>query len=148
VTEFFAKAGLGPEPFDLSPACWHQRLSATDRCLKAILLDQRVTAGIGNIYADESLWTAGLGPQRSGRSVSNRQARRLHDSIVNVLQTAIDRRGSSIRNYVGGSGLRGEYQNEFRVYGRTGNPCLRCRTAIERMQLAGRSTHYCPRCQK
>jgi formamidopyrimidine-DNA glycosylase len=67
---------------------------------------------------------------------------------VDVLKLAIDRRGSTIRNYVGGSGLRGGYQEEFRVYGRTAQPCVRCGTPIERIQLAGRSTHYCPRCQQ
>ena len=77
-----------------------------------------------------------------------KEAIRLGWAVATVLRRAIDRRGSSIRNYVGGSGLQGEYQNEFRVYGRTGQPCPRCRNDIARIRLAGRSTHYCPSCQR
>src|SRR5439155_12525474 len=96
---------------------------------------------------DESLFEAKLAPTRLGRQATRREASRLGKAIVTVLNRAIDRRGSSIRNYVGGSGLKGEMQNEFRVYGRTGEPCVRCKTAVERIRLAGRSTHYCPKCQ-
>jgi formamidopyrimidine-DNA glycosylase len=145
---FFEQSGLGPEPWDLPPLSWRDSLGATSRCLKAVLLDQRVVAGVGNIYADEALFEARLPPAQLGRDTSAREAGRLRRAIVTVLERAIDRRGSSIRNYVGGSGLQGEYQNEFRVYGRTGQPCPRCRTPIERIRLAGRSTHYCPRCQR
>jgi formamidopyrimidine-DNA glycosylase len=144
---FFAASGLGPEPFDLRADYWKKRLAATARSLKAVLLDQRVVAGVGNIYADEALFEARLHPARHGCDLNAQQANRLRRAIATVLQRAIDRRGSSIRNYVGGSGRRGEYQNEFRVYGRTGQPCPRCRTALARVRLAGRSTHYCPRCQ-
>jgi formamidopyrimidine-DNA glycosylase len=145
---FFAKAGLGPEPFTVDPAYWRQRLGATRRCLKAVLLDQRVVAGVGNIYADESLFEAQLHPARRACEVSSREARRLGQAVAVVLARAIDCRGSSIRDYVGGSGQKGRYQDEFRVYGRPGAPCPRCRRPIERIRLAGRSTHYCPRCQK
>jgi formamidopyrimidine-DNA glycosylase len=144
---FFAGSGLGPEPFDLDPAYWRERLAATDRSLKAVLLDQRVVAGVGNIYADESLFEARLHPARTGRSLTRAEAERLRRAVVTVLERAIEHRGSSIRNYVGGSGLKGRYQDEFRVYGRTDQPCPRCRTPIERARLAGRSTHYCPKCQ-
>jgi formamidopyrimidine-DNA glycosylase len=145
---FFEESGLGPEPFDLDPASWRERLAGTDRNLKAVLLDQRVAAGVGNIYADESLFEARLHPARTGRSLTRAEAERLRRGIGTVLERAIERRGSSIRNYVGGSGLKGGYQEEFRVYGRTGKPCVRCRTPIERDRLAGRSTHFCPKCQK
>jgi formamidopyrimidine-DNA glycosylase len=145
---FFEAAGLGPEPFDLDPAYWRQRLAATGRCLKAVLLDQRAVAGVGNIYADEALFEARLHPTRPGRELMPAEAARLRRAIVTVLNRAIDKRGSSIRNYVGGSGLRGGYQQEFRAYGRTGEPCPRCGAAIQRVRLAGRSTHFCPRCQK
>jgi formamidopyrimidine-DNA glycosylase len=144
---FFQEIGLGPEPFDLEPKYWHDRLAATGRCLKAVLLDQRVVAGVGNIYADEALFEARLSPAQLGRDTIPRQAERLRRAIVTVLQRAIERRGSSIRNYVGGSGLKGKYQEEFRVYGRTGHPCPRCRSPIACLRLAGRSTHFCPRCQ-
>jgi formamidopyrimidine-DNA glycosylase len=145
---FFEESGLGPEPWDLDPDSWRERLAATDRSLKAVLLDQRVVAGVGNIYADESLFEARLHPARPGRGLSRAEAERLRRAIPVVLERAIERRGSSIRDYVGGSGQRGSYQQEFRVYGRTGEPCVRCRTPIQRVRLAGRSTHFCPKCQK
>lgn len=145
--QFFRDAQLGPEPFDLDPAYWRASLAKTARSLKAVLLDQRVVAGVGNIYADEALFEARLHPTRLGRSLSAAEAGRLRQAVTKVLTRAIQRRGSSIRNYVGGSGLKGSYQKEFRVYGQTGRPCPRCRTPIERIRLAGRSTHFCPRCQ-
>jgi formamidopyrimidine-DNA glycosylase len=145
---FLEDSKLGPEPFDLQPACWRQRLMATERCLKAALLDQRLVAGVGNIYADESLFEARLSPLRRGCDLNAAHADRLRQAIIVVLLRAIEQRGSSIRDYLGGDGQPGNYQEEFRVYGRTGEPCSRCRTAIACMRLAGRSTHFCPRCQK
>jgi formamidopyrimidine-DNA glycosylase len=140
--------GLGPEPFGVKTAYWRERLAGTQRNLKAILLDQRVVAGVGNIYADESLFAARLHPTRLGSSLTSREVHRLGQAVSEVLTRAIAKRGSSIRDYVGGSGLRGDFQDEFCVYGRTGQACLRCRRSIEQIRLAGRSTHYCPRCQK
>jgi formamidopyrimidine-DNA glycosylase len=139
---------LGPEPWEMDAADWHQRLRSSRRCLKAILLDQTAIAGVGNIYADESLFVAGLSPKRPGSRITRAQADRLLNAIVQVLEHAIGSRGSSIRNYVGGNGLQGQYQNEFLVYGRTGEPCRNCGHAIACVRLAGRSSHYCPRCQR
>ncbi len=147
VDAFFAQCKLGPEPFTLDPKTWHRQLAKTRRSLKAVLLDQRVVAGVGNIYADESLFEAHLPPTLTGRATTATQAERLRKAIATVLTRAIERRGSSIRNYVGGSGLRGGYQEEFRVYGRAGQPCRRCETPIRRIRLAGRSTYFCPKCQ-
>ncbi len=147
VRRFFAESGLGPEPFGLAPAYWKERLLSTARCLKAILLDQRIVAGVGNIYADEALFAARLHPAQLGRATRPSEATRLRQAIVQVLRRAIDKRGSSIRDYVGGSGLQGQFQEEFRIYGRTGQPCVRCRTPVVRLVLAGRSTHHCPKCQ-
>jgi formamidopyrimidine-DNA glycosylase len=148
VGRFFEQSGLGPEPFELSLPYWKERLARTERCLKAILLDQTVVAGVGNIYADESLFEARLPPTQLGQDTTPRQAGRLREAIVTVLARAIEKRGSSIRDYIGGSGVKGAFQEEFRVYGRTDEPCVRCRTPIVRIQLAGRSTHHCPRCQR
>jgi formamidopyrimidine-DNA glycosylase len=149
---FFVASGLGPEPFALAEPCWarywQKRVRKSQRCLKAILLDQTVVAGVGNIYADEALFEARLHPERRGSSLGPAAARRLRESVVTVLERAIDKRGSTIRDYVGGEGLRGGYQKEFRVYGRTGKPCVRCRSPIACVRLAGRSTHYCPKCQR
>jgi formamidopyrimidine-DNA glycosylase len=145
---FFQASGLGPEPFDLDPDYWRGCLRRTGRCLKAVLLDQRVLAGVGNIYADETLFEARLHPRRLGRSLKSDEADRLQKAIIVVLNRAINKRGSSIRDFVDGSGRQGEYQNEFRVYGRAGEPCVRCGKGIRQIRLAGRSTHYCPNCQR
>jgi formamidopyrimidine-DNA glycosylase len=148
--KFFENNGLGPEPFDVDFNAEYLRrcVRATRRNLKAILLDQTVVAGVGNIYADESLFEARLHPALIGQALTTKQTAALSGAIVAVLTRAIERRGSSIRDYVGGSGLKGTMQDEFRVYGRTGEPCLRCETPIKRIVLAGRSTHFCPKCQR
>ena len=138
---------LGPEPFDLTPRYFREMLAATSRCLKAILLDQRAVAGVGNIYADESLFAARLDPRGRGCDLKPRRAERLRTAIAAVLKRAIESRGATIKDFVGGSGLKGGYQNEFTVYGRTGQPCRSCGRPIECMRLAGRSTHWCPNCQ-
>jgi formamidopyrimidine-DNA glycosylase len=145
--ETFLDGRLGPEPFDLERAEFCRALQGTGRSLKAVLLDQRIVAGVGNIYADESLFEARLWPAKLSRDTTAPEAERLRKAIVKVLERAIERRGSTIRDYVGGSGRRGSYQSEFRVYGRTDKPCPRCGAPIVRVRLAGRSTHYCPRCQ-
>jgi formamidopyrimidine-DNA glycosylase len=145
---FFMASGLGPEPFGLDPAYWRRRLAGARRNLKAVLLDQTVVAGVGNIYADEALFEARLHPGRIAATLDARGAAHLRRAVEKVLNLAIKRRGSSIRDYVGAAGRKGAMQNEFRVYGRTGEPCPRCGGAIERVRLAGRSTHFCPTCQK
>jgi formamidopyrimidine-DNA glycosylase len=148
LSAFFDRTDLGPEPFDLKPTDWRRRLSATERCLKAVLLDQRVVAGVGNIYADEALYEARLHPARRADSLGAAEATRLRKAVAAVLTRAIEHRGSSVRNFVGGCGVQGEYQREHQVYGRTGDPCPRCGAPIERLRLAGRSSHYCPQCQR
>lgn len=145
--DFFLAASLGPEPFELNPNDWRRRLASTRRCLKAVLLDQRVLAGVGNIYADEALFEACLHPARPARMIRPTEAERLRKAVAAVLARAIDRRGSTIRDYVGGSGQEGSFQRELRVYGRTGQPCPRCHAPVQRVRLAGRSTHFCARCQ-
>ena len=145
---FFLRQRLGPEPFQVRLDYWRAALAKTERTLKAILLDQRVVAGVGNIYADEACFEARLHPRMRGCRLDAKQAQTLRRAVATVLRRAIARRGSSIRDYIGGSGLMGEYQDQFRVYGRTGESCRRCRTPIERIVLAGRSTHFCPQCQR
>jgi formamidopyrimidine-DNA glycosylase len=138
---------LGADALVMPASYFRERLAAAKRPLKAILLDQRIVAGVGNIYADEALFQAELHPARLGRDLSGAEADRLKRAIVTVLNRAITKRGSSIRDYLDGRGEKGQYQAEFRVYGRTGAPCPRCGSAIQRVRLAGRSTHFCPRCQ-
>jgi len=144
---FFDRTRLGPEPFKLDASYWDQTLGATRRSLKAVLLDQSVVAGIGNIYADEALFEARLHPARSACRLTAAERGRLRQVLPKVLNRAIEGRGSTIRDYVDGAGQVGGYQNEFRAYGRTGEPCQRCARPIRRVRLAGRSTHYCPGCQ-
>jgi len=139
---------LGPEPFDMPAKQFHESLMSSKRTLKALLLDQTVVAGVGNIYADEALFRAGLHPECRGNAMTAKDCDRLRLAIVVVLTKAIESRGSTIRDYIGGSGLRGGFQDEFTVYGRTGEPCVKCNTPIERIRVAGRSSHYCPQCQQ
>lgn len=144
---FLGEQRLGPEPFELSTAQLFKSLQGTSRNLKAVLLDQSVVAGVGNIYADESLFEARLNPRQLGRATSREEACRLRRSIVKVLTRAIEHNGSTIISFYYGDGESGSYQNEFRVYGRKGEPCRRCKTAIQGIRLAGRATCFCPRCQ-
>jgi formamidopyrimidine-DNA glycosylase len=144
---FFGQAGLGPEPFDVPADYWRRRLQGTNRSLKAVLLDQTFVAGVGNIYADEALFEARLHPARGGKTLTGPEAERLRLAVAAVLERAIDKRGSTIRDYVGGSGQRGGFQSEFRVYGRTDQPCPRCAAPVAVVRLAGRSSHFCARCQ-
>ena len=140
-------AELGPEPFGIDADYFRAAVRGSSRNLKAILLDQKAVAGVGNIYADEALFRAKLHPGRGGKSLTPEECDRLRESIEAVMTRAIESRGSTIRDYVGGSGLRGGFQDEFAVYGRTGKPCPACRTALECARLAGRASHYCPQCQ-
>jgi formamidopyrimidine-DNA glycosylase len=140
-------AALGPEPWQLTTANLAAQLARTRRCLKAVLLDQRVLAGVGNIYADEALFEARLHPGRIARTLARQEVERLRCAVVRVLERAIRKHGSTILTFYYGDDEHGEYQNEFRVYGRQDQPCRRCRTPIAATRLAGRSTHYCPQCQ-
>jgi formamidopyrimidine-DNA glycosylase len=135
---------LGPEPFGLPPQPFRDAVRASKRTLKAILLDQSVVAGVGNIYADESLFRAKLHPETRGADLTDAECDRLRKAVEAVLTRAIDSRGSTIRDYVGGSGLRGGFQNEFAVYGRGGEGCPKCGAEIEVLRVAGRSSHFCP----
>jgi formamidopyrimidine-DNA glycosylase len=146
--EAFLATRLGPEPWDLTPAEFRTALMKTKRAVKAVLLDQTVVGGLGNIYADEACFAARIDPRRPGHALRPAEADRLLHAARNVLDRAIEARGSSIRDYVGGTGERGGYQDRFQVYGRNGKPCPRCGGLIQVVRLAGRSTHYCPRCQK
>jgi formamidopyrimidine-DNA glycosylase len=146
--EYGLNTVLGWEPFDIDPEEFRHGLSTTKQNLKAILLNQGFVAGVGNIYADEALHRAKLHPTRKGKSLKPEECERLREAIAAVMTRAIESRGSTIRDYVGGSGLRGGFQNEFAVYGRTGEPCPACKTPVACVRLAGRASHYCPACQK
>lgn len=155
--EFFAdraaveaemNAELGPEPFNLDAEYFRAAVRGTARNLKAILLDQTIVAGVGNIYADEACFRAKLHPGRAGKKLALAECDALREAVEAVLTRAIESRGSTIRDYVGGSGLRGGFQNEFAVYGRTDEPCPVCATAVQCARYAGRASHFCPACQR
>lgn len=143
-----ALAELGVEPLvDLTTEFLKSSFQKRKQPIKSALLDQTVIAGVGNIYADESLHLAGINPRKPASSLSLAELETLTVQIKKVLSRAIDLRGSSLRNYTDTDGVNGDYQNRAWVYGRKGEPCRRCRASIERIKLAGRSSHYCPQCQ-
>lgn len=142
-------AALGPEP--LEPAFTfpylEQLLRGRRAPVKAILLDQRGIAGLGNIYADEALFAAGIRPTRPAGELTHAEVARLHAAIRSVIAEGIANRGASFRDYVDGHGGDGYQQMYVRVFRRTGKPCYQCGTPVARTVVAGRSTHFCPGCQ-
>lgn len=141
---------LGPEPLaeDFTVAELAGRLKGRKRVLKPLLLDQTFIAGVGNIYADEALFYAGLRPTRNSASLSAEEIAALHAALRKVLQMGIDREGASINSYVKADGEMGDMQNAVAVFRRTGQTCYQCGGPIERIVLGGRSTHFCPTCQR
>jgi formamidopyrimidine-DNA glycosylase len=140
-------ARLGPEPLEISFDEFRARLKRNAR-MKALLLNQAFLAGLGNIYADESLFAAGIHPLTPAGKLTYARAKRLYDSIRGILTHAIRLGGSSISDYVNGRGERGWFQLEHKVYGREGEPCANCGRPIRKILVAQRGTHYCPHCQK
>ncbi len=140
---------LGPEPLDgrFTAQQLGERLVARRAAIKALLLDQNIVAGLGNIYADEALHLAGIHPLRPGASLTFEEVGRLHAAIRSVLADSIAQRGTMLRDYRTPYGPDGAYKSRLRVYGQPGRPCPRCATPIERIRVAQRSTHFCPRCQ-
>jgi formamidopyrimidine-DNA glycosylase len=141
---------LGPEPLsdEFGPADLRERLRRRLAPVKAVLLDQTAIAGIGNIYADEALFVAGIKPSRIAKRLSTRASDRLHAAIRQVLSEAVNNRGSSFRDYVDGGGREGTHHLRVRVFRRTDQPCYDCGTPIRRVRVGGRSTHFCPKCQR
>ncbi len=141
---------LGPEPLDPSftPAELHRSLRGRRAPLKTLLLDQRLVAGLGNIYVDEACFRARLRPDRPGGRVSRAAATRLHAAIREVLREAIANGGSSVDDYRDARGEPGRHQERLLVYGRGGHPCARCGRRLAAIRLAGRSTVFCPTCQR
>ena len=139
---------LGPEPLELTDAAFSARLDGKNAAIKAVLLDQKVIAGVGNIYADECLFAAGIDPRRKAASLTAAQRSRLLTSLKDVLLLSISQCGSSIRDYRDANGNVGAFQNSFAVYGRSGQACRACGRALEKVKVAGRATVYCPHCQK
>jgi formamidopyrimidine-DNA glycosylase len=139
----------GPEPLGsrFSSLWLAAQLGRRKAPLKSVLLDQRVVAGLGNIYADEALWRARLNPLRAANGLSDVEVRRVTRAVRASLRAGIERQGSTLRDYASPDGAPGSMQEEFRVYGRDGEPCRRCRTPIVKTRVGGRGTWFCPRCQ-
>ena len=138
---------FGADPLEVSAEEFAARICSRHARIKALLLDQSVLRGVGNIYADESLWRAKIHPARLGAQLSGPQAATLRKVLQDILQKAIVMRGSSISDFLDANGEPGEYQRHHRAYGREGKGCYRCKTAILRAIVAGRSSYFCPKCQ-
>ena len=148
--DYFAARKLGPEPteadFLLLP--FAAALGRSKKPIKPYLLEQTLVVGLGNIYVDEALWRARIHPARPAASLKPAEAKRLREQIIEVLQLGIEKRGSTIRTYRNALGEDGTMQDFLQVYGKTGQPCARCGSPIEKIKLGGRGTHLCPHCQK
>jgi formamidopyrimidine-DNA glycosylase len=138
---------FGADPLEVSDEEFASRIRGRRARIKALLLDQSVLRGVGNIYADESLWRAKVHPARLGVKLSRKEAEKLRRALQVILQKAIVLRGSSISDFLDAEGEPGEYQRHHRVYGREGKACYRCQASVRRAVVAGRSSYFCPKCQ-
>ena len=143
-------AKLGVEPFskDFTFDLLEQALAKTERNIKAVLLDQTIVTGLGNIYVDEALYRAKIHPERLANTLKKPEIKRLKKEIVDTLAEAVEKGGSTIRSYVNSQGEIGMFQLELMAYAQEGKPCRRCGTEIVKIRVAGRGTHICPKCQK
>jgi formamidopyrimidine-DNA glycosylase len=138
---------FGADPLEIGEQEFTALLESHKARIKALLLDQGALRGVGNIYADESLWRARIHPMRIASKLSPLEARKLRKALQGVLREAIALRGSSISDFLDAEGQPGEYQRRHRAYGREGKNCYRCKTPIRRAIVAGRSSYFCPKCQ-
>jgi formamidopyrimidine-DNA glycosylase len=143
-------AAIGPEPLttDFDGAVLHRETRSRSAAIKLVIMDSHVVAGVGNIYANEALFQAGIDPRTPAQRVSRARCDALAAAIKQTLALAIDAGGSSLRDYVGSDGMAGNFQNQFLAYGRAGEPCTRCGTIIRELRQAQRATCYCPVCQR
>jgi formamidopyrimidine-DNA glycosylase len=141
-------SGPGSEPLTISAAAFAKLFHGRKLAIKAALLNQKLLHGVGNIYADESLFRARIRPTRRAGKLTRDELKLLHRELVKVLQSAIKAGGTTVSDYVDSAGDTGLFQFKLKAYGRTGEPCLRCKTPIKRIVVGGRSTHYCPKCQR
>ncbi len=148
VAEPAGYAGPGAEPLTISALDFAALFRGRKTPIKSALLNQSLLHGVGNIYADESLFRSGIRPKRHAGRLTRAELARLHASLQLVLRQAIDLGGSSVSDYVDADGVRGFFQLEHRVYSRTGLPCRDCAAPIQRIVIGGRSTHFCKTCQK
>lgn len=150
VERLFEHAKLGPEPFspDFTPEYFLAALKKRQIPIKTALLDQKVVAGVGNIYADEALFEARLSPFRKASSLKRDEISRLHAAVQQVLELGIEYGGTTFNSYVNAEGTAGKMRDYLKVYGREGQPCRGCDGTVVRTKIGQRSAHYCPRCQR
>jgi formamidopyrimidine-DNA glycosylase len=139
---------FGLDPLEMSLEEFYLRIHVRSARIKALFLDQGVLRGVGNIYADESLWQAKIHPAHLAKRLNRSQLKKLYVELQKVLRRAIELRGSSISDFLDAEGMPGEYQQHHRAYGREGKPCFRCKKTIRRVIVAGRSSYFCPKCQR
>ena len=145
--QFLQNLGVEPLSSDMSSKYLQQKLNRNIP-IKNLLMDNRIVVGIGNIYADESLWAAKIHPETRVDHISQVKRRALHQAIISVLRLSIETGGSTDRNYVNAEGKKGSYIEFAKVFRKEGTPCQRCGTTIIKMRSAGRGTHICPKCQR
>ncbi len=138
----------GPDALEVDFETFYARIRRHRGAIKAVLLNQSFLSGVGNIYADETLFAARVHPRVRADRISKKRAEAIHRAMAVILRQAVELRGSSISDYVDSAGKAGEFQNMHRVYGRTGAPCVNCGTPVRRIVIGQRGTHYCPRCQR
>jgi formamidopyrimidine-DNA glycosylase len=140
---------MGPEPFkDLTLEKFEKIISKSNLTVKVLLMDQKKIGGIGNIYANDALFEAKIDPRRKAKNLTVEEAKKLYDSILKVLKKSLDYGGSSDENFVNALGQEGNYQKHALVYGKAGEKCMTCKGIIQKIQLGGRGTYFCPVCQK
>ena len=147
---YFARKKIGPEPTKsaFKYASFERAVLSSHKPIKPLLLEQRLVAGLGNIYVDEVLWAAKVHPERPSSSLKKAEIKRIHDKTINILQLGIEKGGSTIRTYRNALGEDGTMQQYLQVYGKSGEPCPRCGAEIQKIKVGGRGTHFCPSCQK
>ncbi|WP_079530495.1 DNA-formamidopyrimidine glycosylase [Halobacillus hunanensis] len=141
---------LGPDPFDpaFTIEYFYERINKTMRNMKAVLLDQTIVAGLGNIYVDEALYRSGIHPERLANQLSKEEAARVRQASIETITEAVEQGGTTIRSYLNSQGQMGMFQQKLRVYGKQDTDCLRCGSPIVKLKVSGRGTHVCPACQK
>ncbi len=140
---------LGPEPLkDLTLEKFREIVNKTKLAIKVLLMDQKRIGGVGNIYANEALFDAGIDPRRSAKQITHEEAKRLYISLLKVLKKGLEKNGASDVDFVSILGEEGKYQNYFLAYAQDGKPCSRCKTLIKKIILGGRGTYFCPACQR
>lgn len=142
------KLGVEPLSAEFTVERFAEAMRRRRSFIKPVLLNQHIVVGIGNIYVDEALFRAGIHPNRTADELRDEEYALLHRSIIDTLQEAVEAGGSSIKSYVNGQGEMGMFQHQLQMYGRQGEPCVRCGSIIEKSVVGGRGTHYCPKCQQ